>query len=179
MHFLIYERGFKWLFEGEDRNRFYFWSVTPFYSIPFFNYAMNCSDNNKSHYALYREFLLKLSPSASMIDNARYRCPITSNKFKIIHFIMNVALRHPNLIKTVKRIKAKNGYKGNSNVIKCLREQINNCESICRYLSCTELANIVDNSTNYGKYEIDNLFTITSVIEETCCHGGTIQKYYV
>ena len=24
VHFLIYERAFKWLFEGEDRNRFYF-----------------------------------------------------------------------------------------------------------------------------------------------------------
>lgn len=178
VHFLIYERSFKWLVEGEDRNRFYFWSVTPFCSTPFFNYAMNCSDNNKSQYGLYREFLLKLSPSATMVNNATYGCSITSNKFKIIRFIMNVALRLPDLRKTVKRIKAKNGYKGNSNVIKCLREQINNCESICRYLSCTELANIVDYSTNYSKYEIDNLFTITSVIEETCCHGSTIQKYY-
>jgi hypothetical protein len=65
---------------------------------------MNCSDNNRSQYGLYREFLLKLSPSATMVNNATYGCPITSNKFKIIRFIMNVALRFPDLRKTVKRI---------------------------------------------------------------------------
>ncbi|MGH9988056.1 MAG: asparagine synthase-related protein, partial [Nitrososphaeraceae archaeon] len=36
IHFLMFERAFKWLFEGEDRNRCYFWSVAPFYSIPLF-----------------------------------------------------------------------------------------------------------------------------------------------
>jgi asparagine synthase (glutamine-hydrolysing) len=52
IHFLIYERAFKWLYEGEDRNRFYFWSVAPFWSLPFFEYAMNCSDEQKSKYSL-------------------------------------------------------------------------------------------------------------------------------
>ena len=61
VHFLVFERAFKWLFEGEDRNRCYFWSVTPFYSMHFFNYAMNCSDKQKSKYNLYHQFFKELS----------------------------------------------------------------------------------------------------------------------
>jgi len=64
VHFLVYERGANFLFEGEDRNRF-FWSTTPFYSIDFFRYAMNCPPEQKTRYNLYRSFLTELAPAAA------------------------------------------------------------------------------------------------------------------
>src|SRR5262249_44265874 len=40
VHFLFYERAVRWLFEGEDRNRCFFWHVTPFYAPRVFETAM-------------------------------------------------------------------------------------------------------------------------------------------
>jgi asparagine synthase (glutamine-hydrolysing) len=62
LHFKVFERGFKWLFVGEDRNRFILWSTTPFYSIRFFTSSTKESQSIKEHYVLYKDFLLNLNP---------------------------------------------------------------------------------------------------------------------
>jgi asparagine synthase (glutamine-hydrolysing) len=79
-HFLIFERGFKWLFEGEDRVRYWIWNMAPFYSLPFFNFAMSVPNSFKKNHLLYRNFLLKLSSKIAHIKDARWRVPITSKK---------------------------------------------------------------------------------------------------
>ena len=66
VHFVTCERIFKWLTEGEDRNRCFFWSATPYSSFEFFESAMRCPDEQKSYYGLYREFLLQLSPAGAV-----------------------------------------------------------------------------------------------------------------
>jgi len=66
-HFKVFERGFNWLFIGEDRSRFFLWSTTPFYSIPFFKAAMNISQRFKAHYILYKDFLSNLNPLLSQV----------------------------------------------------------------------------------------------------------------
>jgi hypothetical protein len=70
VHFVIYERGRKWLFEGEDRNRFFLWHTTPFYSMPFFQQAMRVPDGRKRCHALYRAFQRRLDASISQIPDA-------------------------------------------------------------------------------------------------------------
>lgn len=62
VHFKVFERAFKWLFAGEDRNRMFLWSVTPFYSVPFFRASMKLPQHLKKHYKLYKNFLLGLNP---------------------------------------------------------------------------------------------------------------------
>src|SRR6185295_17601737 len=53
VHFEIFERAFKWLFEGEDRNRGFVWSTAPFYAAPFFVAAMRYGSRHKAYRALY------------------------------------------------------------------------------------------------------------------------------
>lgn len=165
-HFLIFERGFKWLFEGEDRNRFYFWSVTPFYSLPFLIYAMNCPESIKRRYKLYQRFLLKISPEASSVPNASWRFPITSD-FKLLlrtSVYPRLPLRFKGLIRNaLKKQKIFNPVAENS--LKDLSEQIKTCSVIKDYFSISELSNLENISQN----KFDNLFTITSVIEEFGC----------
>ncbi len=72
MHFSMMERGFKWLFEGEDRNRYYFPGITPFYSIPFFQYAMRIPIHLKKDFKLFKEFLNLLSPEIAALPNANW-----------------------------------------------------------------------------------------------------------
>lgn len=66
-HFKVFERAFKWLFVGEDRNRLFMWSTTPFYSIHFFRASMKMSQHVKEHYILYKNFLSSLNPILSRI----------------------------------------------------------------------------------------------------------------
>lgn len=83
VHFEIFERAFKWLFEGEDRNRGFLWSTTPFYAAPFFAAAMRYGSRHKAHRALYREFLLAISPAAAAVEYAGVGAPIDSDGFRI------------------------------------------------------------------------------------------------
>lgn len=176
VHFFICERGFKWLFEGEDRNRYFFWSTTPFYSVRFFDYAMNIPDSMKSGYKLYGEFLTKLSPQASAIDNVRWKAPIRSGRARLRLFAMNFYLNMPpNLRRIIKQVlKKAESEKYNPNVVSCLQEQVRNCESVRDYLSLDE---VIKNCEKYNGQAIFNLFTIVSTIEQAICPTSTIQRF--
>jgi asparagine synthase (glutamine-hydrolysing) len=181
VHFIIYERGFKLNFEGEDRNRFYFWSIAPFFSIPFFKYAMNCPDAQKSKYDLYRNFLLRLSPDAANIDNCDWGMPITSNKL-ILRLIMQ---RMSNKIsRDFRQVIKKNIVKQDINPLDgenllsdiiCNLKKIDNCNPIFDILSFSEVKNIITNCT---KAQFLALLTLTSSIEKNACNKCTIQDYY-
>ena len=178
VHFMIYESAFKWVFEGEDRNRFYFWSVTPFYSIHFFNYVMNCPDSMKTKYKLYRKFLIKLSTQASAIENASWNLPITSKKIELYLFAYFIYKNLPSRLKKVVKSKFKkkniNSYESNPKIMNCFWEQIENCKSIYNYLSIKDIKEI----KNMSKKGFYNLITITSTIEKFECKESTFEKYY-
>jgi len=179
VHFIIYEYYTNFYFETEDIHRFYFWTVSPFYSIPFFKYIMNCPDKHKSQHALYREFLFMMSPSAAAIKNSNWGCSILSKKYKILQSILSLSKRYPMFSKIIKKIKDKKGYKDNSRIIRCMRDQVNSCNVISNYLSRKEIEKIMNNGSNYNQVGIDNLFAITSLMEKTLCDNNTIEKYYV
>lgn len=194
MHFLYCEIEPKLAFETEDLYRFYFWTTSPYYSIPFFIYAMNCPDENKSKDALYREFLVMLSPSAAAISMSNWGCSILSKKYKFLQFIYSLMWRylrfyriivsilsfmwkHPKLNRIM--IKKDNRfYKDNSRIIRCIREQIKSCHNISNYLSSITTEKILNNYSNLSRVGIYKLFTITLLIEETFCNNNTIDKCY-
>jgi asparagine synthase (glutamine-hydrolysing) len=177
-HFLTYETAFKGIFEIEDKDRYYFWGVSPFYSIPFFDYAVSCDSISKPNQALYREILFQLSPLAASIDKADYGSAISSYKYKFMFFILTFTYKHHFIKKMLSKItNKKRSYKGDSKVVNCFRDQIQNCGYIDTYLSLTELRRIVNNSGKYSRRAIDFLFTVTSLIENT--YGkDSISKFY-
>ena len=87
LHFKIYDKTFNWLSEGMDRNRYYFWLATPLLSPKVFKYCINCPEEQKSYFRLYRDFLLKLSPKSAIFNYANYNLPVTSNTFIIKEFL--------------------------------------------------------------------------------------------
>lgn len=169
VHFLIFERGLKWLFEGEDRNRFYFWSLTPFYSIEFFMYAMNCPDSMKGRYRLYREFLSYLSAEAAAIENANWQFPITSKGGLFLYESVYplLPLKVKGLIRNALK-KKKIFTPLAENRFKDIENQISRCVSLENYLCIPEIRRL----ENISQYQFDLLFTLTSAIEEFECPGG-------
>ena len=102
--FIIVERGIKWCFEGEDRNRFYFWSVAPMYNYQFFEYIMNVNDNLKANHFLYYDFINKLNPEALKLNNALWGVPIDPGNLKFKYFLFAKDRVYPRLPASVKRI---------------------------------------------------------------------------
>jgi asparagine synthase (glutamine-hydrolysing) len=179
VHFIIYEDAFKCIFEIEDMNRFFFWSVSPFYSVPFFNYVMNCNDSIKSHAALHRQFLSELSPTVAAIKSADCDCSIISKKYKLYHFIILLTYRYPilkNILKTLKNFKTDTNSGSHLDVVDRLYKQLNTCKSISDYLSRTKIERILSQPDKYIGYSLEHLFTVTSLIEATYSNSNSTNK---
>lgn len=83
VHFEVLDRAYKWLYEGEDRNRAFFWSTTPFWAAPFFGAVMRARRDHKAHRRLYDEFLRALSPAAAALEYAGIGAPMDSKAFRV------------------------------------------------------------------------------------------------
>jgi asparagine synthase (glutamine-hydrolysing) len=178
IHFVTYERIFKWLTEGEDRNRCYFWSATPYSAFEFFDFAIRCPDEQKSYYGLYREFLLQLSPTAAAIEHAGTGEAVMSDRFTTVRKTLKFLQADPALRRRLQMVMGPpQGYEVDPMTIACLREQIAHSEAIFEYLSESAVRNIVEHYTNYTKESIDLLFTITAPIEERLTGKSILESF--
>jgi asparagine synthase (glutamine-hydrolysing) len=177
VRFVTYERIFKWLAEGEDRNRCFFWSATPYSAFEFFDFAMRCPDEQKSYYGLYREFLLQLSPEAAAIEHAGTGKAVTSDRFKTVRKAMTLLQGDPDLRSRLQTVMGpQKGYELDQTTIAFLRDQFARCDALFEYLSPPALREIIDNPANYTKESIDLLFTITATLEERLTGTSVLQR---
>jgi asparagine synthase (glutamine-hydrolysing) len=102
-HFILREQGFNYLVHGEDRNRYYLWSVSPFYSLPFFEYAVRCPDDHKHGRELYSAFLEQMAPSLLDITYSDFDAPITSLEYRFKNAIDTTLSKYPDLRRQVVR----------------------------------------------------------------------------
>ena len=79
-HFLLFERGRNWLFEGEDRNRSYLWSTSPYYSPQFFKLAHSIPEKKKEKFRLFREFTNLVDSRLNSIPNANWGFPLADER---------------------------------------------------------------------------------------------------
>jgi len=94
-YFLLAERGGRWLFEGEDRNRAYICSETPFYEYDFYRAALSIPDSWKRDYSFYCMFLNYLSPAIAAIPNANNGLRPSSFLYPIISLLGNTIRNNP------------------------------------------------------------------------------------
>lgn len=166
IHFIIFERGRNWLFEGEDRNRYFFWQFSPFYNQSFMNVAMSCPDEQKSNYKLYEQFIKELSFNASNIGYPDLMgTKLGSKAQKRISFFMNILFSSKTMLGTYRRFK---------NIYNDLisRNRLNEIRRMFEYVEKSQYINIkrlkkIVNSRQYMNYNnLCNLFTINSLINE-------------
>ena len=178
MHFRIIEKPFKYAYQGEDRHRNYFWNVSPFWSIQFFNYIMNCSDESKIRHKTFRKLLQSYSPEATDLVYTNIKSSITSVKGKLFLFLVyHFYPRIPVFIK--KKLKTM-FFEGNpvlvedSAIFKCLNDLLNSSESFKKYFEIKEINDL----KKYRKLAVYNIFTMLSVIEEIEEGKSTLKKYF-
>ena len=103
IRFRMFERGRKWYFEGEDRNRFSLCQWSPFASFSFTRLAMRVPDRFKAHFALYREFQRRLDPMLIWVPTPDINLPLSSPMFTWKRRAFDVGQRLPTWLKS--RIK--------------------------------------------------------------------------
>ncbi|MCU4754482.1 asparagine synthase-related protein [Halobacteria archaeon AArc-curdl1] len=171
IHFLLYERAANFLFEGEDRNRLFFWSETPFYSLPFFRYAMNCPPEQKARYKLYRSFLEALSPTAANCTHALYGAPVSSYRHAAGALADDILSRYPSVLETLKPIiKSVNDLDTETTLdpatLECIREQIDRIDTLDAEFDTDELHQFLDTADDREKYAVYRIFALTSVVDD-------------
>jgi asparagine synthase (glutamine-hydrolysing) len=97
LRFGLAERGGRWGFEGEDSNRHYFWTVSPFYDRDFARAALACPDALKSGYRLYRAFLRRLQPTMLTVPDANLGLRVDTPTYVLARRLRETARRFPRL----------------------------------------------------------------------------------
>ncbi|WP_139171347.1 asparagine synthetase B family protein [Natronorubrum texcoconense] len=182
VHFLVYERGVNFLFEGEDRNRLFFWSTSPFYSLDFFRYAMSCPADQKARYGLYREFLEQLSPAAAEHVHPDYRAPVASTRHAVAAHVDDLLSRYPRLFETVLPIiRSVNGLEKGSTVdpdtIGCIRNQVEQCNAVDDVLSADDVQAFLDAAAEHERTSIYRVFAITSVVDDIHSSRSVLESH--
>jgi hypothetical protein len=143
VHFKIYERCRKWLFEGEDRNRYFMWQFSPFYSLPVFRLAMQIPDTVKEHGALYIEFQKQLNPALAHIPDANIGLPMDSIWLPVTLRVLRIGRRLPARLKTgIRRLSglwstgaARRSDGGNGRSVKLEADSVMSAEETDRMLA--------------------------------------------
>jgi asparagine synthase (glutamine-hydrolysing) len=173
VHFRVFGKGSNWTFEGADRNRVYFRTVSPFYSLPFFKYAMECPDEQKAGSSLYRAFLRRLSEEASSLDDANWGLPITSRRYPLNLFCRGLLTRLPyGMKRSVKGILQK---KPDLTLhTKCIFEQLGRCPSIQACISRMAVTKVLKSCS---KSQAERLLTVTSYMEMLETGRSSLENY--
>lgn len=175
VHFVIFERGRRWLFEGEDRNRNFFWHLAPFYGTQFFRYAMNCPDEQKANHKLYRELLVRLSPQVANIPNNHWGFPVTSKIYHWTVFTQYLRNMIPRRVKRVLKRRLPQNSVSRRLYKDCLLKQVASCDAIKEYLVLPEVIGQLDRCM---RREAQTLLTVTSTLELLVSGKSTIREYW-
>ncbi|MGV8048759.1 MAG: hypothetical protein AB2L21_00180 [Anaerolineaceae bacterium] len=165
-HFFCFEMAVKIYHQGEDRNRQYFWSATPFFATDFFTYAMNCPDKSKKGYLLYRDFLSELNPALCNIPDTNWKAPIGSTRFKVLYHIKNQTRAWPAAIRRLRRLTGHyDTLDDDSNILGCLREQTERSADLGDVFDIGSLRNLLRDTKTCDRLQLWTLLTLTSAID--------------
>jgi asparagine synthase (glutamine-hydrolysing) len=178
IHFRVNEKPFKFAYQGEDRHRNYFWNVSPFWSIQFFNYLMNCSDESKLRHRTFRALIQSYSKEVMDLEYTNFKSSITSLKGKV--FLLLVYYVYPRIPLKIKKMIKPSFFEGDpkisedSAIIRCINQILNSSNFVKRYIN-------IDNSYQIAglrKIALYIFFTIVSIIEELGENKSSIRHYF-
>lgn len=173
-HFFCMEVAVKQYNEGEDRNRQYFWSVSPFYALPFFTYALACPDHQKLGLRLYRTFLDILSPGLSRLPYANWGAPLGSLKFACLYAAKSLSRMRPDLTRRLKRLLAPpTNHTHQFFPSQALKKQVLASPCLTAYLDEAALKNLMQNIDTLSVGQKWTLFTLTSLMGEVSPRSRT------
>lgn len=170
VHFMVYERAGRWLFEGEDRNRCFFWSTTPYYDPAFVDYAMRIPDEMKVGGQVQRSFLTAMWPKATDFTDAKYRLGANTLAYQLLMHTLTVIKSSPSLwwfARQVYRDELFGRYDASSQHL--LQHLSTSCVAVSQTLNPCGLERVINHPRRYGDMEVGKLLTLTAEIARSQC----------
>jgi asparagine synthase (glutamine-hydrolysing) len=161
IHFMIYERAMRWLFEGENHNRCYFWSVTPFYALDFFRAAMSARNDLKRGHRLYAAFLTHLDAGLAAINDAKRGRPVNSSGYIRRQDVIELLNRYTGIAARLRRLRgAPVGYQSDHAVVRLIESLAGADENVKAAMNDKALTSLSQDIRPLDRATIDNILTV-------------------
>mgnify|MGYP001050441799 CR=1 FL=1 len=173
VHFKVFERGFKWMFVGEDRNRFFLWSTTPFYSIRFFRASMKMSQRFKEHYILYKDFLSGLNLLLSQIQYYNRLIPLSIPNWllKLYLSVFEWLKKHfhePGTTSPIDLLSGKRAQERTDEMRKLILQFLGE-KNVFNFLDQSRVREIIKKTTNQAKLDILAALVVYASLAKSAC----------
>lgn len=166
VRFHFTERAFRWIFEGEDCNRHYYWTVAPFFERDFLRAAFACPDDQKSGHRLYRDFLHRLHPAVNAIRDANLGLAMDSPAYAWSRRLRETARRFPRLRHLLRQGMPQAVPQAHPRSIGALlRGQLEHSEPVRACFSVPALADVAASPGSWSDAALDCLVTATCACE--------------
>jgi asparagine synthase (glutamine-hydrolysing) len=102
IRFLLKGRAQVWLFEGEDRNRFFSWSTTPFYNPEFALKALNLPMKSKASGKIFLAMFRELGSGLEQISNPNWKLSLDRQAaIRKLHFKQKLKYSLPYFVQRI------------------------------------------------------------------------------
>jgi asparagine synthase (glutamine-hydrolysing) len=172
VHFLFAERAYRWVYEGEDRNRAFLWSTTPFYAPAVFDTAVRVPDRDKRDDRLRVRVLGLVAPEVVDIANASTGAAPGATagvwRRRLVRLGIGLAFRTvPEAAeRRLRRWRARShGHDRASAVLRCIRAQLHAAGPVADYLRADAVERLLDDAAAYRPEQFSVVLTVTSLLD--------------
>jgi len=178
VRFQFVERGARWIFEGEDCNRHYYWTVAPFYDRAFLRAALACPDDQKSGHRLYRRFLSHLHPTVNRIPDANLGIAMDSPRYGWSRRLREVGRRFPRLRRLLRKGMPASVLQPRPALMGAfLTRQLERSEPVRSCFSTQALAQVASSPGQWSDAALDDLVTATCACERIMGRPSTLAEF--
>lgn len=178
VRFQFVERGARWIFEGEDCNRHYYWTVAPFYDRAFLREALACPDDQKSGHRLYRRFLRHLHPTVNRIPDANLGIAMDSPRYAWSRRLREVGRRFPRLRRLLRKGMPASVLQPRPVLMGAfLTRQLERSEPVRSCFSTEALAEVASSPGAWSDAALDGLVTATCACERIMGRPSTLAEF--
>jgi asparagine synthase (glutamine-hydrolysing) len=172
VHFLFAERAYRWVYEGEDRNRCFLWHTTPFYAPAVFDRATRAPTRIKRDERLRARVLALVAPEVANLTNASTgvapTAPAAAWSRRMRRFAGSVLYRTlgPEAERRVRRWLRRSEEPGvGAEMRDVIRAQLRGAGPIGAYLRPGAVERLLDDAPAYPREQFSVVLTVTSLID--------------
>ena len=149
-------RPYRFIMEGEDRTRFYFWMGTPFWSTQLVRELLRVPESFKSNYRLFRAMLRQLNPESTRIP---YSATLINVPFHLLPLYArgnSMIKSHPRLYRYLRTLLVRNKAPNFSQpgLEHTLRKVINTSPTVAEYFDIDSLRRVFDGGLPRMNYHL-------------------------
>src|SRR5262249_19241362 len=175
---LLSERAYRWILEGEDTNRHFYWTVSPFDALALVQTAMACPEQQKSGHHLYRLFMRNLNPAVTRVTDANLGIAMSSPFYGWNRRARALSRRFPRLQRWLSRSREISVLQPGLALSRdLLIQQAEGSAAVRQFFDSGVLRGLAQKVEQWSPHAIECLLTATSAVEEVAVGRMTLDGF--